>query len=95
MLKKVSISVISMLTGVIIGMGSGVGVGEAQDAASEEASAWELHHGPMPDQSDNAFYVIKHNRATGETLVLSVIGSADDDKWYRLPIEDKSLSANQ
>lgn len=91
------------LLAVVVALALGVGLGqglnlvtaqESEDTRGSEASAWEIYHGPMSDQSDNAFYVIKHNRATGETLVLSVIDTADDDSWYRLPIKGVGTDGN-
>jgi hypothetical protein len=47
---------------------------------------WEIQSGAFGGRS---FYVVKHNRRTGETRVLSAERGAENDKWLILPAEDK------
>ena len=53
------------------------------DEAKNKEGYWEIQSGG----SGNEFYVIKHNRLTGETYVLSVYGKPDDKRWLKLPEE--------
>lgn len=52
----------------------------------QPAQAWEIYHSAFGNQS---FYVIKHNRLTGEAWVLSAEKGSEDDSWMLLPEKDK------
>ncbi len=67
-------------------VGTGFDVANAQQNTKPE-QAWEINHSPFGQHS---FYVIKHNRLTGETWVLSGERGAKDDSWLLLPHKDKS-----
>ena len=45
----------------------------AQQQAPAEAQAWEIYHGkhPRPTNDGTRFYVIRHNRLTGETQIIA------------------------
>ncbi len=49
-------------------------------------SSWEIYHSAFGQQS---FYVVKHNRVTGETLILFRPPGEDADKegWLVLPTD--------
>ncbi len=66
--------------------GSGFDLATAQEQIGSKEQAWEIYHGSAGKDS---FYVVKHNRLTGETLVLSAEGGAGDDSWLLLPVEDR------
>jgi len=76
--------------GIGFGLGAGIraGVAQADGEAQAVDSAWEIYHGSISNQKDNGFYVIKHNRLTGQTLVLSAEENLNDDHWYRLSVVD-------
>ena len=65
--------------------GQRTGIVRAQQTASPEG-VWEIHDSPFGQQS---FYIVKHNRMTGETLVLSAEKGAKDDAWLLLPEDDR------
>jgi hypothetical protein len=71
----------------VIGVFAGMIVDHSSVSAQAEQGAWEISHGAFGQQS---FYVIKHNRITGETLELSGARGATDDAWLKLPEEDKT-----
>ncbi len=58
----------------------------ADSQQPSEAEAWEIQSMATASQGGGWFYVVKHNRITGETLVLSCKGGCNDEKWYELPI---------
>ncbi len=61
----------------------------AQDApAMSEGQAWEIYTGPFGTQS---FYVVKHNRLTGKTLVLNCKGTTGVkcQQWEDLPVVER------
>ena len=66
-------------------VGSNLSVVRAQGDI-QPAQAWEINHSAFGQSS---FYVVKHNRLTGETWVLSGERGAQDDSWLLLPEKDK------
>jgi hypothetical protein len=56
-------------------------------ASTTAETDWEFHSAPFGQQS---FYAIKFNRTTGESWILSAEKGAQNDKWLRLPSEDKT-----
>ena len=60
----------------------------AQEQTVTEAQAWEVHAGryndPGEGQDDTRFYVVRHNRMTGET---QYIGCEDRDGCTQLRVE--------
>ncbi len=60
----------------------------AQQQTVTEAQAWEIHTGRYSDpgggQDDTRFYVVRHNRLTGET---QYIGCEDRDGCTQLSVE--------
>lgn len=59
---------------------------ETRDPANE-SGGWEIAHGAYGQQS---FYVIKHNRLTGETLILNGEHGGLGNGWELLPENDKT-----
>ena len=62
-------------------LGHGWDTARAQQATGAN-QAWEIYHSAY---GNNSFYVLKHNRLTGETFLLDAIGGADDDAWFLIP----------
>ena len=60
----------------------------AQQQTVTEAQAWEVHAGryndPGEGQDDTRFYVVRHNRMTGET---QYIGCEDQEQCVQLRVE--------
>ena len=60
----------------------------AQEQTVTEAQSWEIHTGrysnPGGGQDDTRFYVVRHNRMTGET---QYIGCEDRDGCTQLRVE--------
>lgn len=60
----------------------------AQQQQAGEEQAWEIYHGfytnASPSSDDARFYVIRHNRMTGET---QYIGCEDRDGCTQLKVE--------
>ena len=83
-IRLIFAAVALFLAGYVIGQRPGI-VRAQQVTATE--GAWEIHDSPFGQQS---FYVIKHNRITGQTYVLSGARGAAHDKWLLLPEEDKN-----
>ena len=52
----------------------------------EEAGMWEIYHGTysQSDQDDSRFYVIRHNRLTGET---QIVGCEDRNGCTQLKVD--------
>ena len=71
-LRSVVFGLVCLLGGVFLANYFGAELG-AQQQAPTEAQAWEIYHGryPRPSSDDNYFYVIRHNRLTGETQIIS------------------------
>lgn len=83
--RDLCIAVVSLFVGLAVGSV----LGAVADAVAQEQQVldeWEIQSGSFGQQS---FYVVKHNRFSGETLILSAERGADNDKWLYLPIEDK------
>ena len=61
-----------LLSGVFLANYFGAELGALQQIPGEP-QAWEIYHGryPRPSSDDNYFYVIRHNRLTGETQIIS------------------------
>jgi len=62
----------------------------AQNEAKNETNVsggWEIAHGAYGQQS---FYVIKHNRITGETLILNAERGGVSSGWELLPENDRT-----
>ena len=58
------------LAGFLLGGGWNVAEANAVEAQGGDVNgAWEIYHGTLTSEGD--FYAIKHNRLTGETLVLN------------------------
>ena len=57
----------------------------AQQQTVTEAQSWEIHAGPYSSsESDRMFYVVRHNRMTGET---QYIGCEDQEQCVQLRVE--------
>ena len=57
----------------------------AQEQTVTEAQSWEIHTGPHSSGgTDRMFYVVRHNRVTGET---QYIGCEDRDGCTQLRVE--------
>ncbi len=84
--ERMLVAVSLLLVGFLVG--TGLDVVKAQQNIEPE-QAWEINHAPF---GQHAFYVIKHNRLTGETWVLSADKGAKDDAWLLLPHKDKSAN---
>ncbi len=71
-LRSVVFGLGCLLGGVFLANYFGAELG-AQQQAPTEAQAWEIYHGryPRPSSDDNYFYVIRHNRLTGETQLIT------------------------
>ena len=71
-LRNVVIGLVCLLSGVFLANYFGAELG-AQQQAPTEAQAWEIYHGkyPRPASDDTRFYVIRHNRLTGETQIIA------------------------
>ena len=82
--ERMLVAALLLLVGFLVG--TGLDVVKAQQSIEPE-QAWEINHSPFGQHS---FYVVKHNRLTGETWVLSGERGAKDDKWLLLPHKDKS-----
>jgi hypothetical protein len=52
--------------------------------------AWKIETRVAEQGGSSVFYAIKHNRMTGETLVLSCPGSCRGEAWRKLPVRDES-----
>ena len=59
-------------------VGGLTGTLRAQDESTTVDQAWEIYHSRYGDDS---FYVVKHNRVTGETKVLDARMGSMDDEW--------------
>ncbi len=81
--ERMLVAVLLLLVGFLVG--TGFDVVKAQQNIEPE-QAWEINHSPFGQHS---FYVVKHNRLTGETWVLSGAKGAKDDSWLLLPHKDK------
>lgn len=59
---------------------------DAQEQQFTEAQAWEVYHGAYMSavSDDRRFYVVRHNRITGET---QYIGCEDRDGCTQLHVE--------
>lgn len=60
------------------------------DATPSSESAWEIQSIASSDEAHTYLYVVKHNRITGETLILSCEDSCKSEQWYKLPAVDKT-----
>ena len=70
-----------LLAGFLLGSGWNVAEANAVETQTGDANgAWEIYHGRLTSEGD--FYAIKHNRLTGETLVLNTWLDVRED-WVR------------
>lgn len=85
--KSLLVAIACLATGALLPSAFSAGV-DAQEQQATEAQAWEIYHGPYNTaagaQDDTRFYVIRHNRLTGET---QYIGCEDRDGCTQLAVE--------
>ncbi len=86
-LRSVVFGLCCIVVGVFLANLFGAEAG-AQQQTVTEAQAWEIHTGRYSDpgegQDDTRFYVVRHNRLTGET---QYIGCEDRDGCTQFSVE--------
>ena len=86
-LRSVVLGSVVFLGGVFLANWFGTEL-RAQQQTPTEAQSWEIHTGrynnPGEGQDDTRFYVVRHNRMTGET---QLIGCEDRDGCTQLRVE--------
>ncbi len=73
---------------LLVGVGflAGVSIQRTDAQESSASSNWEIYASAYGQQS---FFVVKHNRNTGETLILN--GAKTKAKeWQKLPVKDET-----
>jgi len=71
---------------VTVGFLVGVSIQRTDAEESSASSNWEIYASPYGQSS---FFVVKHNRETGDTLILNG-AKAKAKEWLRLPVKDET-----
>ena len=81
-IKNLGMGILLVSVGFLVGLSI-----QRTDAQESSASSnWEIYASPYGQQS---FFVVKHNRETGDTLILN--GAKTKAKeWQKLPVKDES-----
>ncbi len=73
------------LAGFLLGGGWNVAEANAVEAQGGDVNgAWEIYHGR---NTSDGLYAIKHNRLTGETLILNTYLDVRNESWIRPPVK--------
>ncbi len=81
-IKNLGMGILLTIAGFLIG----VSIQHTDAQESSVSPNWEIYASPYGSQS---FFVVKHNRETGDTLILNGrTGKAEE--WLQLPVKDET-----